>query len=130
MLREAGATGWTDNCQSAFKEIKHYLRQPPILSNPQPNKRLYMYLAVSDWAMNVVLFRCLSHKEQRPVYYINRAMADAETRYSKVEQTILALRSAAQKLHPHFQAHPVVVLTNQPLHSILHKPDLSGRMLK
>lgn len=53
-----------------------------------------------------------------------------ETRYSKMEQTTLALRNAAQKLRPYFQAHQVIVLTNQLLISILHKPDLSGRMLK
>lgn len=47
-----------------------------------------------------------------------------------MEQTTLALRNAAQKLRPYFQAHQVIVLTNQLLISILHKPDLSGRMLK
>ena len=57
-------------------------------------------------------------------------MADAETIYLKIEQTTLALRSTTQKLHPYFQAHPIVVLTNQPLRSILHKPELSERMLK
>ena len=55
---------------------------------------------------------------------------DVETRYSKVELTALALRSAALKLRPYFQAHPVVVLTDQPLRNILYKPDLTGRMLK
>ncbi|RVW81428.1 Pol polyprotein [Vitis vinifera] len=50
--------------------------------------------------------------------------------YSKMELTALALRSAAQKLRPYFQAHPVIVLTDQPLRSILHKPDLIGRMLQ
>ena len=39
-------------------------------------------------------------------------MVDVETRYSKIEQTALALRSAAQKLHPYFQAHLVVILTD------------------
>ena len=76
------------------------------------------------------MFRYISDKEQRLVYYISKAMIDAETRYSKMEQTALTLRNAAQKLRPYFQAHPIVVLTNQPLKSILHKPDLSGRMLK
>ncbi|RVW56364.1 hypothetical protein CK203_114753 [Vitis vinifera] len=47
-----------------------------------------------------------------------------------MELTALALRSAAQKLRPYFQAHPVIVLTDQPLRSILHKPDLTGRMLQ
>ena len=71
-----------------------------------------MYLAVSDWAVSAVLFRCSTHKEQKPVYYVSRAMADAETRHSKIEQTALALRSAAQKLRLYFQAHPVVILIN------------------
>ncbi|KAL6343022.1 hypothetical protein AAG906_017042 [Vitis piasezkii] len=60
----------------------------------------------SNWAINAVLFRCISNKEQRLVYYISKAMADAETRYSKMEQTTLALRNA-QKLRPYFQAHPI-----------------------
>ena len=57
-------------------------------------------------------------------------MADAETRYSKIEQIALALRNAAQKLRPYFQAHPIVILTNQPLRNILHKLNLSRRMLQ
>ncbi|RVX15065.1 hypothetical protein CK203_007695 [Vitis vinifera] len=59
-----------------------------------------------------------SPKEQKPIYYISRALADVETRYSKMELTALALRSAAQKLRPYFQAHPVIVLTDQPLRNI------------
>ncbi|RVW17464.1 hypothetical protein CK203_085503 [Vitis vinifera] len=79
---------------------------------------------------HAVLFRCPSPKEQKPIYYVSRALADIETRYSKMELTALALRSAAQKLRPYFQAHPVIVLTDQPLRNILHKPDLTGRMLQ
>ena len=89
-----------------------------------------MYLVVSEWAISVVLFRCPSPKEQKPIYYVSRALADVETRYSKMELMALALRSAAHKLRPYFQAHPMVVLTDQPLHNILHKPDLTGRMLQ
>ena len=130
VLRKANATGWTNNCQSEFEKIKQYLTQPPILSTPQPREWLYMYLAVSDWAVSAVLFRCPSCKEQKHVYYISRTMADAETRYSNIEQTVLALRSVAQKLRPYFQAHLIVVLTDQPLRSILHKSNMSGRMLQ
>lgn len=125
-----GATGWTEDCQSALSEIKRYLTQPPILSSPQPGEQLYMYLVISDCVVSAVLFRCLTKKEQRPVYYISKALVDPKTRYSKMEQTALALRCVARKLRPYFQAHQIIVLTNQPLRSILHKPDLSGRMLK
>ena len=37
------------------------------------------------------------------------------------------LRVAAKKLCPYFQADPITVLTNLPLRSTIHKPDLSGR---
>ena len=95
VLKGASAIGLTENYQSAFEGIKHYLTQPPILSSPRPNEQLYMYLAVSDWAVSAVLFRCILDKEQRSVYYINKAMADMEIRYSKMEQMALALGSAA-----------------------------------
>ncbi|WJZ95993.1 hypothetical protein VitviT2T_014723 [Vitis vinifera] len=62
-IRKAGASGWTDSCQNAFEKIKHCLMQPPILSNPIPKEKLYMYLAVSEWAVSAVLFRCPSPKE-------------------------------------------------------------------
>ena len=40
----------------------------------------------------------------------------------------LTLRVAAKKLRPYFQVHPIIVLTNLPLRSTIHKPDMSGRM--
>lgn len=91
---------------------------------------MYIYLAVSNCAVSTVLFHHISDKEQRHVYYIGKVMVDAETRYSKMKHIPLGLRSVAQKLYAYFQAHQIIMLTNQPLRSILHKPDLSGRTLK
>ena len=61
-----------------------------------------MYLVVSDCAVSVVLFRHIRDKEQRFIYYVSKVMVDAETRYSRMEQTTLALKSVAQKLHLYF----------------------------
>ena len=129
-LKGASSTRWISDYELAFEEIKRYLTQPPILSSPQLGEQLYMYLAVSNYAVSVVLFRCINDKEQRLVYYISKIMVDAKTWYSKMEQTVLALRSVAWKLNPYFQAHQVTVLTNQPLRNILHKLDLSGRLVR
>ncbi|KAL6335970.1 hypothetical protein AAG906_003595 [Vitis piasezkii] len=41
----------------------------------------------------------------RLIYYVSKVMVDAKTRYSKMEQTTLALKSVVQKLCPYFQAH-------------------------
>ena len=43
---------------------------------------------------------------------------------------MLAFRVAAKKLHPYFQAHPFIVLTNLPLRSTIHKPNLSRMMAR
>nr|CAN73595.1 hypothetical protein VITISV_004697 [Vitis vinifera] len=75
-IRKAGTHGWTDSCQNAFEKIKHCLMHPPILSSPILEEKLYMYLAVSEWAISAVLFRCPSPKEQKPIYYVSRALAD------------------------------------------------------
>ena len=53
-----------------------------------------MYLAMFDIAVSVVLFYYVNNKKKKPIYYVSKAMVDAETRYSKMEQTTLALRSA------------------------------------
>ena len=120
-----------DECMQAFEAVKCYLTERPILSRLKSDEQLYMYLALSDdYAISVVLFRHIQDKEQKPVYYVSKAMVDIETQYSKLEQTTLALKNVAQKLHLYFQAHQVAILTNQPLWATLHKPNLSERMLK
>ena len=42
----------------------------------------------------------------------------------------LALRVATKKLRPYLQVHPITMLTNLPLRSTIHKPDLSGQMAR
>lgn len=101
-LKWVSATKWTSDCELAFEEIKRYLTQPSILSSLQPGEQLYMYLVVSDCVVNVFLFRCVNDKEQKFVYYVSKVTIDIETRYSNMEQTALALKSATWKLHPYF----------------------------
>ncbi|RVW53984.1 hypothetical protein CK203_072909 [Vitis vinifera] len=128
-IRKAGAHGWTDSCQNALERIKHCLMQPPILSSPSQRRNCTCIWRYQNGHQRRFTPLPLT-QGAKPIYYVSRVLADVETRYSKVELTALALRSAAQKLRPYFQAHPVIVLTDQLLRNILHKPDLTGRMLQ
>ncbi|GFS45972.1 hypothetical protein Acr_00g0099270 [Actinidia rufa] len=47
-----------------------------------------------------------------------------------IKKLAYALMIAARKLRHYFQAHPIIVLTDQPLKHILQRPNTSGRLLK
>ena len=79
--------------------------------------------------MSAVLV-CKDEEKQPPVYYVSKALLDAETRYSQLEKLALALVTVSQKLRPYFQSHPITVLTSFPLKNILRKLALSGRLTK
>ncbi|XP_052300414.1 uncharacterized protein LOC127903754 [Citrus sinensis] len=129
VIRRGKKTEWTPECEEAFRNLKHYLQQAPLLSTPRDGDKLNLYLAVSDRAASSVLVR-EEEGIQYPIYYTSKALLDAETRYPTMEKWALALVVAARKLRPYFQAFPVSVITNQPLRQILHKPDASGRLVK
>ena len=111
-------------------EIKQYLAEPPVLANPEADEILFVYLVVLDVVVSAALFKENEDGRQKRVFFVSKSLTDAETRYSHLEQAALALRVATKKLRRYFQAHPIVVLTNLPLRSTIHKLDLSGRMAR
>ena len=73
--------------------------QAPILSGPEPGEDLFMYLSISEHAINVVLMR--DQGVQQLVHYISKTLVDVETRYLPLEKLALALVNATRKL-PHY----------------------------
>lgn len=100
-----------------------------MINQPKQGKVLYMYLSVLGIALSSVLIR----KEagtQAPMYYTSRAFWGAEEKYSRGEKMAFALVITAQQLRPYFQAHTIWVLMDQPLMTILHKPETLRRLVK
>ena len=124
-LRGAKRFNWNEECDQAFTAIKQYLTEPPILASPGASDTLYLYLAMLEALISVALFKEDINRKQRPIFFVTKSLSKAETWYTRLEQAALALRVAAKKLCPYFQAHLIVVLTNLPLQSTIHKLDLS-----
>ncbi|XP_022865086.1 uncharacterized protein LOC111384970, partial [Olea europaea var. sylvestris] len=112
VLRGNQGFDWSEDCEKAFQELKQTLASPPILTRPEPGDTLFLYLAVSQNAVSGVLVKEVN-RVQQPIYYVSKALLDAETRYTLAEQLALALVIAARKLR-----------------HILQKPDVSGRLMK
>ena len=111
-------------------EIKQYLTEPPILASLEVGDTFYLYLTVFDVSVSAALYKEDENRKQRPVFFVSKSLSEAETRYTCLEQTTLALPVAAENLRLYFQAHLIVLLTNLPLQSTIHKLDLSGRMAR
>ena len=129
-LKRVNQAGWNEECDEALTVIKRYLAEPSVLASPEAGETLFVYLAILGVLVSVALFKEDENKKQRPVFFVSKSLTDGETRYSHLEQAALALQVATKKLHPYFQAHPIVVLTDLPLQSTIHKPDLFGRMVR
>ncbi|XP_074327272.1 uncharacterized protein LOC141665190 [Apium graveolens] len=120
---------WTSYCEEAYQKIEEQLGNPPMLAKPEEGETLILCLTVSKYSIRASLVR-EEEGRQSHVYYMNKRLLDAETRYTSMEKLVYAPVLAKQKLSPYFQAHRIEVRTAYPLRHILHKPESSGRMLK
>ncbi|XP_065023219.1 uncharacterized protein LOC135649050 [Musa acuminata AAA Group] len=120
---------WTSECEEAFEQMKQHLASLPRLASVSPGEKLGLYLAASPRAVSSVLVK-ESSGQQLPIYYVSHILSGPEERYPPIEKLAFALVLSAQKLRPYFQAHPVEVITDQPLRQVLIKFDVAGRLLK
>ena len=119
---------WTNECEEAFRDLKRYLSNPPLLSPSKEGENLYLYLAVSTTAMSAALIQ-EEAKKQLPVYYVSQAFQGAESNYPRIEKIAFALILASHKLKQYFQANPILVMTDQPIRTSMNKPEATGRII-
>ena len=123
------AFAWTEECETAFQELKHYLSNPPLLSLSKEGEDLFLYLAISVTAVSAALIR-EENQVQLPVYYVSQAFQGAEARYPRRAKITFALIVASRKLCPYFQANPIIVMTDQLIKKAMNKPEAAGRMVQ
>ncbi|GJZ59213.1 reverse transcriptase domain-containing protein [Tanacetum coccineum] len=120
---------WTAEVEMAFKKMKKLIAELPMLTAPKEKEELIMYLAAAKEAISVVLMTERDGK-QMPIYFVSRALQGPEVNYTQMEKLILALVSASKRLKRYFQAHTIVVITDQPIKHILSSPEVAGRLIK
>ncbi|GJV71634.1 reverse transcriptase domain-containing protein [Tanacetum coccineum] len=120
---------WTPEAEQAFKQLKHHFSELPLLVAPKPKEELIVYLSASYGAVSAVLMTERG-TVQTPVYFISRALQGPELNYTPMEKLVLSLVFAAKRLRRYFQAHPIAVITDQPIKQIMSRPDVAGRLQK
>jgi hypothetical protein len=67
-------------------------------------------------------------KVQKPVYFVSTVLRDARERYTMQQKLLYTLLIASRKLHHYFQGHPIKLVTERPLETILCNPNVTGRV--
>ncbi|GJT89769.1 reverse transcriptase domain-containing protein [Tanacetum coccineum] len=120
---------WTTEAETAFQQMKKSIAELPMMTAPQEKEELIIYLAAAKEAISAVLMTERDGK-QIPIYFVSRALRGPEINYTPMEKLVLALVSASKRLKRYFQAHTVIVITDQPIKQMLSNPEVTGRLLK
>ena len=105
-----------------------YLVAAPLLSLSMMGEELFLYLAMTPYAVSSALIR-KEEKVQKPMYYTSKALRGVEGRYLLIEKLAFALITASRKLRHYFQAHVINVMTDHPLKKTMNKLEATGQLI-
>ncbi|GJV19177.1 reverse transcriptase domain-containing protein [Tanacetum coccineum] len=120
---------WTEEAEAAFKQMKQLIVELPTLTVTEEKEELIVYLAAAKEAVSAVLMTEREAK-QMPIYFISRTLRGPKVNYTSMEKLVLALVHASKHLKRYSQAHPIIVVTYQPIKQVLSKPEVAGRLQK
>jgi len=70
ILKKDNRFTWTEECETTFQQFKETLFAPPTLTKLDLGETLYLYLAITEEAINVALFKN-NNKTQKLVYFVS-----------------------------------------------------------
>ena len=81
---------WDETAQLIFEALKKSLLSTPLLHPPYYYRDFILYLATSESTIQVVLVQEDDKLQDHVIYYLSRALARPERRYSHVEKLALS----------------------------------------
>jgi ribonuclease HI len=124
---------WTEEADAAFAQRKKVLSTPPVLVAPKEREPLLLYIAATYQVVSTVLVverseEGKAHGVQRPIYFLSEVLSPTKQRYPHYQKLAYNIFSIAQKLRQYFAVHPIIVVNEAPLSSILNNPEATGRV--
>ncbi|GKD89048.1 reverse transcriptase domain-containing protein [Tanacetum coccineum] len=99
------------------------------ITAPIEKEELIINLAAAKETIRAVLMTKRETK-QMPIYFVSRALRGPEINYTSMEKLVMALVHASKRLRRYFQAHPIIVIMDQPIQQVLSRPGVAGRLHK
>lgn len=106
MTRRDQGYEWTAEAEAAFQELKTRFSTEPILVIYDPKKSVTVETNASDFAIGACLGQPDEKGKLRPVAYLSRKMAPAETNYEIHDKELLAIVEAFRQWRIYLEGHP------------------------
>ena len=103
---------WTATHQMAFDSLKQALVSDKVLSHYDPTKRLGVAADVSAYGVGAVLFNMESNGIEKPIYYANCVLSDAEKNYSQIDKLGLAIVFAMRRFQRYLEVRQFILFTD------------------
>ena len=85
LLKKGQSFEWGAVQQRAFKRLQQIMMNLPTVQASIHKRPLLLYLATNSHAIGALIAQEDEGGTEQPIYYISRALKDAETRYPRVE---------------------------------------------
>ena len=117
LCKEKVPFNWDPEHQEAFKLVKREIVTTPFLAYYNPRKQTALQTDASIKGLGAYL-----QQDQKPVYFANKALTEAQRGYAAIELESLAVAWAMEKFHHFLYASHFILETDQkPLETILSK---------
>jgi hypothetical protein len=110
---------WTDECQSAFDQLKTELSSSPVIYFPDDEKEFHIFVDASQKAIGIALCQCKAGDDKNPVYYpicfYSRALSATEQKRPAVQLELMAIVEALRLTKYYTYGRKTIIHTD-------HKP--------
>nr|GEU46864.1 reverse transcriptase domain-containing protein [Tanacetum cinerariifolium] len=117
---------WTLEAEEAFKQMKQQIAKLLMLTATMEKEELIVYLVAAKETVSAVLMM-KREARQMPIYFVSRVLRGPEVNYTSMEKLVLALVHASKRLKRYFQAHPIIVITDQPIQQVLSRLEVAEK---
>ena len=124
---------WTDECESAFNQLKVALSTSPVLVYPRfgPGHSFILETDASTVGLGAVLSQVREDGTIHPIAYASRSVDKHERNYGISELETLGLVWAVRYFRPYLLGHPCTVYTDHAAClAILNTPKPSGKLAR
>ncbi|XP_075633772.1 uncharacterized protein LOC142606278 [Castanea sativa] len=119
---------WTDECKETLAKLKEYLMKPPTKPFGDGREVIPILSNIQHYSKFGIDQRRRKCAEARLLH--QPSISRCRESYPSMKKIAFELLVTSKKLCPYFQAHPIVVMTNQLIRKTMNKMDATGRLIQ